>query len=353
MSIPNNTDNPSKPATTASPANSVSLTGSTNSNATPRATVPGLFPRRSINLVVGTPKSGRLRLILPQLESYASGGPFFDYSLAKDQTPEQLGAIVCTQAFDSLWHQIRSLELEALSDPRGFPIEPWQPVQGAEAPTDAETLTEAYQRLTRAAGQPPRVLLIDGLQLMMTSGKINHMHAVREFYRGLQQFTMANDCTIIGTVSTAKMKNGESYTLNSRILGSVQWAENADTLIGVDVYDTEQPGRQPGGFRMVRVQTSNEAPRVFFAGFDGKGRLVLQSRPEGPAEIIAEDSLDALLKTHQPGTQFSRKDFIGWGEQLQISLRTVERWLASRLELGMLNKEGSTSRTVYLKPLEN
>ena len=217
----------------------------------PKPTVPGLFNRRSINLVVGTPKSGRLRLILPQLESYANGGSFLDYSLDKDQQPEQLGAIVCTQTFDSLWHQVRGLDLESLSNPKVFPIEPWQPATGTETPSDAETLTEAYARLTRAAGAPPRLLLIDGLQLMMTSGQVNHQHHVREFYRGLQNFCMANDCTIIGTVSTAKMKNGESYALNARILGSVQWAENADTLIGIAVIDSELPGRQPTSYRGV------------------------------------------------------------------------------------------------------
>lgn len=316
-------------------------------------TIPNLFPRRSINLVVGTPKSGRLRLILPQLESYASGGPFLDYSLDKDQQPEQLGAIVCGQTFDSLFHQVRALRLETLSDPKAFPVEPWQPITDAEAPSDAETLTEAYGRLTKAAGRPPKLLLVDGLQLMMTSGQINHMHKVREFYRGLQGFCMQNDCTIIGTVSTAKMKRGESYALNARIMGSVQWAENADTLIGIEVFDSELPRPQLGGFRQICVLTSSEAPRYFYAAFDERGRLLPQSRPEGPGEAIAEESLDAILKLHQPGSQFSRKDFVAWGEQVQISLRTVERWLASRLELGMLEKQGSTSATIYQKPVEN
>lgn len=318
-----------------------------------KPTVPGLFNRRSINLVVGTPKSGRLRLILPQLESYANGGPFLDYSLDKDQTPEQLGAVVCTQTFDSLWQQVRDLELESLTNPKVFPIECWQPASGTEAPSDAETLMEAYRRLTAAAGRPPKILLIDGLQLMMTSGLINQMHKVREFFRGLQGFCMTNDCTIIGTVSTAKMKRGESYSLNARIMGSVQWAENADTLIGIEVFESESPKPQLGGFRQICVQTSKETPRYFFAGFDPKGRLQLQSRPEGAAEAIAEDNLDAILKTQSPGTMFSRKEFIAWGEQVGVGVRTVERWLASRLELGMLDKQGSTSATVYLKPTQN
>ena len=88
---------------------------------------------------------------------------------------------------------------------------------------------------------------------------------------------------------------------------------------------------------------------MFFAGFDKKGCLQVQSRPEGPAEAMAEENLDALLRTFKPGTVFSRKDFIAWGEQLQVSLRTVERWIASRLELGMLEKQGSTSATVYMR----
>jgi hypothetical protein len=318
----------------------------------PFATVPELFARRSINLLIGTPKSGRTRLALTHLNEYLSAGKFFDYSLKEGQKPEQVGAITCARTFDDMFYKMSSMGLGALQAAHSFPIEKWDPKACFD---DSYTvLDSAYQRLCQHTLTPVKFLFIDGFQLLQSSGKVNDQHAVGEHYRELQQFCENRDCTILGTVGTAKMKSGESYPLLShRVMGSAQWTESANTLIGLAVLDTNLPAVRRSAWRELTIQASGSRDRTLYMDFDTDGRLWPKIRQQEAAESTMDAELDRVLELMKPGEQFGRRVVMDWAERLKISPRKADEWIASRLELGFLEKKGNTTSTVYWRPLTN
>jgi hypothetical protein len=314
--------------------------------------IPGLIPRRSINLVIGPAKSGRSSLLLPQFNSYLASHQFLDYPLDTDQRPEQIAALLCQRPIDWMMHKTRSLKLEALTYPSLFPIEYWN---GRPGTAWQDTLSLHLDHQTVASqGRRPRLLYVEGFQMMMPDGKLNDPGAVNGFLGSLQEFCTEQDLAIIGTVGMAKMKAGENYPLlQQRVMGSVQWAESASTLIGVQILDANLPASRRSTWREITVMARGDAPRTLYADFDGAGRLVPTDKPSVAAESQSEQEMDALLAARKPGEQFVRQDFLDWGGIRSLSVRTVDRWIASRVELGMLDKKGNTSSTIYWKPTEN
>lgn len=313
--------------------------------------VPNLIPRASINLLIGTAMTGRASLLLTQIDQYLASRQFLDYPLDSEQLPE-LPAILCmTRGLSWLYRKIQTLDLNALSYPQCFPKETWPSISGEQW---YDTLSRVLDHLTVSSqGRQPRLLAIENIQMLMTSGKINDPHAVNEFMSQLNRFTSDRDCAILGTVGTAKMKVGDHYAhLQQRIMGSTHWADPCHTLIGLEVMDLHLPVSRRSTIREVVVMARNEPPRVLWADFDPKGRLCIVDKPDIGTQNRNEAELDSLLATRKPGEQLARALFLEWGEKLKISVRTVERWVASRLELGMLEKSGNGKATIYWRPTQ-
>lgn len=322
------------------------------SSATP--IVPGLIPRRSINLVIGSSFSGKTSLILPQLNLYAAGDSFMGYRIGGK--PEQLGAIACNQTMDTLYYDVVDSDYPALREPRCFPIHAWNPAPDI---TELDALEVAYSDLCQHANSKVKFLFVDGIQGLMTSGKVNDQHPVREFFRNLHKLCSAHDLTILGTIGTAKMKRGESYPqLSERVLGSSVWSQESQTLIGVEIPDLHLPTERRSGLRRVVLQPRRQATVVRYADFDAKARLMLVDRPDAK-EVEADSPAHALLNRRldvvAPGTQMKKEIFIEWGETAGISQRTVDRWLAIACheDIGLLLRSGATKAVIYTKPIMN
>jgi len=318
------------------------------------AIVPGLIPRRSINLVVGSSGSGKTNVILPQLDLYAAGESFMGYRIGGK--PEQLGAITCSQTMDELYYHVLESKFTHLNATKAFPITAWHPAPDV---TDLQALQAAYDDLCQHANSPVRFLLVDGIQNLMTSGKVNDQHPVKEFFKDMHKFCFQHDLTVLGTIGTAKMKKGESYPLLSeRVFGSQLWATESQTLIGVEQMELNLPVERRSTMRRIILQPRREAPLVRYADFDPTGRLVLADRPDA-AEIEAESPTHALLNRRleaaAPGVQMTKEQFVEWGEAIGCSLRTVERWLAivSHPDISLLIKSGSKKAMLYTKPVMN
>ena len=239
---------------------------------------------------------------------------------------------------------------------KAFPITYWKPKPES---TDIEALEDAYADLCAHANRPVKFILVEGIQLLMTSGKINDQNAVRRFFDGLNEFCIKHDVTIIGTVGTAKMKRGEYYPqLADQVFGSILWAHESSTLIGIELTDLHLPVERRTGLRRIILQPQNGLPSVRYADFDAKSRLMLVDRPEAveaEKESPSHVMLDAKLDTIYPGTKISRDTFLQWGEEIGVSTRTVDRWIAIRSddEIGMLEKIGSGKNTIYMKPIKH
>ena len=321
-----------------------------------RATVPGLFARRSVNLVIGSSTAGKTPLVLSQLENYlmADDHAFLGYPLPADQPPDQCAAIVCSGTLDSLHRRINGMQLEALSDPVLFPIRDWEQLSGETA---LDTLYRLWNLLTRAARRPIRFLFIDGLQLMLEgTGKVNDPRAVKDFYKLLNQFCLNRDCTVLATVGMAKMRKGEYYPiLADRVYGSTMWAQEADTLIGIEQTSLHLAEEVRPKIRRVILQPKAHAARRLWADFDECGRMVMVDNQINDAENTFYSKLDAVLEAAQPGQAWTRDELNVIGDSVGASPRTLERWISSRCHesLGLLERQGGTKNRTYHKPQVN
>lgn len=323
---------------------------STSQHPVRRPAVPGLFPRRSVNLLIGSIGSGKTTLALHELERYHASGQFLTCRLPEGQKPDQCGAICCSGTLESLYDRITALDLEHLADLTRFPIRDWQ-ITASET-SIADTLGRLHDELSRAARRTVHLLLIEGLQLMMPDGKVSDLHAVREFYRALGQFCLDRDVTILGTVGSPKARRGETYpVLGDRCYGSIAWGQEASTLIGVEVCRPDLAEEQRPRQRRVVIQVRAKADiEVVWTLLQPDGRLDVLERPEGDAEVLAGQTLAERLRAAPAGSQLTMRDFLDWGAGQDMSRRTVERWLTGQVALGMLVRQGSNRDRRFVKP---
>lgn len=312
------------------------------------ATVPGLFPRRSINLIIGLPKSGRLRFALTHLNTYADPLTplFLDHPLHRP--PEQLGCVLCGKDQEQIWNRVREMGLDNLTTPQSFPIIRWQPSKAIDQGEMEFPLDAPFTKLTIAAGRKPTFLLIEGLQLLMARNEQNEQQAVAIFMDRLQEFANQQDCTILGTVGTPKINYGN---LPHRISGAAQWGEGTATLLGIDpVKATAKNGLtkpEAHTYRMLTLKPSGRPEETHWTRFTSDGRLVITDPPQASI-LTGQPLLDQMLALAAPG-RYSMRDFIEWGEKADASPRTVRRWVESNVMYKYLVKEGGTSDAVYVK----
>lgn len=312
--------------------------------------VPEVLSRSSIIILVGASFSGKTSLIVPQLEDYAAGRGFLGYK--PGDKPEQCGAIVCGQTVDDLFKVVRNEQFPHLCAHKAFPI---VMMHHKDDQTDMEALKQAYDSLNEGANSPVRLLLIEDMQGLMASGKLSDPRSVSDLLYDLRRFCMAYNVTIIGTVLEAKMKTGESYkSLAAKVYGAVKWAQESSCLIGVE----EDGTGSRHTIRRVDIWPRGCARIVRYADFDQFGHLRLLDRPD-PTTTAKENPtyvmLDTRLMAHRPGTEFSKDEFLKWGEDLGVGQRTIERWLGMRCDpdMGWLIRIGNTQSLTYQKPFEN
>ena len=324
----------------------------------PTATVPGIFRRRSVNLIVGKSKVGRMRFALTQLNEYAdlAQSRFLNQAVA---APVPLGCVIGAQA-DQLLYDLRAMGLENLTRPGVFPVVAYRPSRLDDA-EPMHPLKVPYEQLLNlsSCSAPPKFLLIENLQSLLHEGDANRSKDVARFMDQLQEFTQERDCTILGTVGTPKMLKGQGYgSLPERILGCTQWAEGADTLIGIDpVLATVKNGLGKDEARRDRKVTVLPAGAEEFqlcSRFEMDGRLVPCPWPEGRTWCVTgQPVMEARLGGEREGKKFKPGDFYAWGMQAGLGERTVRRWLGAAVEAGLLVKEGQGPLTGYVKPRSN
>jgi hypothetical protein len=323
------------------------------------ATVPGLFRRRSVNLIIGKTKIGRMRFALTQLNDYARPGESM-FLRREVITPVQLGCIIGAQA-DQLLFDLRAMGLENLTRPGAFPVVGYRPSRADESGESLHPLKVPYEQLvcSNFCPEPPRFLLIENLQSLLPGGDSSRPKEVAEFMDRLQEFAQERDCTILGTVGTPKMLKGQGYgSLPERILGCIQWAEGADTLIGIDpLVASAKNGLtkdEAKRYRKVAVMPAGAQEFQLCGQFEQDGRLVLCDWPENKVwSVTGQPTLEARLAREREGRRFTAEEFYAWGMQEDLSDRTVRRWRAAAVGAGLLVQEGSGTATAYVKPRSN
>lgn len=330
-------------------------------------TIPGLFPRDSINLLIFTPKIGTFRFLLPQFNNYAVGSPFLELGHPCATQPEQLGMILCSKQIKPMLDKIKSMDLPALTK-TAFPIVKWQSSSSStrrsshgsgrhyqpddDSPFPLEPL---YDELTKKAGGiEPRFLIVESIYLLLGSrDRISDPVAVGEFTDRLHDFCRTHHCTILGTIPVAKFRAGDEYqVLSHRIYGAVQWGVSVSCIMMIERYN------ETSTYRQIRIEASagtNER-EMRWANFDDSNRLMLRPEPDGPRSP-KKAVLDEFLEDWIYDQQFTRSEAL---EEIQdrakiggteISRATVDRWLKACVEVDKtLRKDGNGT---YWKPRPN
>jgi len=339
------------------------------------AFIPGLLPPHSINLMIYSPFSGSTRFLLPQLDNYAAGLPLLG-RFPLPGLPKQLGMILCARFEDETRQRIEELALDHLTE-QAFPIVKWEAVQkecqnrwergrdggggggGSDSGRDrfedqAEfyklMLEASYDRLTLlAGGRAPRLLIIESIHGMVPPTKLSDPHTIIKFYNDLKEFCHSKDCTILGTVIASKTKQGNHYEdVPHQIYGSVQWAVGTSCLIKLSSYSRKSTVRRVTVF----AKAARESIGPLYADFGEYGRLNLCAAPEVYADS-KQGRLDGRLDEAGGGTEFGRSEFLDWGSEMDMSIRTVDLWIAAKVASGELVRRGSARAAVFQKPQVN
>lgn len=316
----------------------------------PVGPIPGLINRQSINLLIGSPSSGKTQLLFSQLDDYAGGKGFLEIEQPEGTSPVQLGVISASRSLNNLLYTVAPFP--NISSQQTFPIEVWKPEASF---TDYQALVAAWQNLSAGTrdNRPVKLLVVEGLQKLMQSNKPNDSKLAGDFCADLQKFCTEKDVAVIGTVGTAKMKKGDYYPLLAdRVFGASTWAHEAETLIGIERTELHRPAGLRPSLRRVIIQAQDSAERVLYADFDDEGRLRVVTMASMDQNSATDQALDDRLWQEKPGAVFRKPQLDEWGEQLEkpISPRRVLTWISSRLELGLLEKKGNTSSLTYHKP---
>jgi hypothetical protein len=322
----------------------------------PYATVPGLFARRSINLIVGDSKTGRMRLALTNLNTYADPQTpiFLDYAVS---FPYRLGCILCMENKDQTLNDLTVMGLDNLKrlgtmpgSAAGFPIIRWSAAE-AESSEPLHLLEVPY----RALRSRPQFLLIENIQSLLPSGNTNNEKEVAVFLDRLRRFCDENDVTVLGTVGTPKATKGYSHC--QRIKGTGLWSEGIDTLISLEeVRAAAANGLTQGEaslYRRLTIIPPGQPRKTQWVRFNVvDGRLLTCAAPQ-PSGSMGMQMLYRLLSLEEVGKRFTRRDLHAWGMRAGVGEHTVDRWSSECIKGGQLRKEGYAATTVYTKMMEN
>jgi hypothetical protein len=300
-----------------------------------------------------------MRFALTQMNFYADLAmpEFLD---RKVPTPVQLGCVIGAQA-DQLLYDLRAMGLENLTRPGVFPVVGYRPSRADDSGESLHPLKVPFEQLVRSGfcSVPPRFLLVENLQSLLPGGDASRPKDVASFMDRLQEFAEEHDCTILGTVGTPKMLKGQGYaSLPERILGCIQWAEGADTLIGIEALAATAGnglGREAAKrYRRVSVMPAGAEEFQVCSRFEPDGRLVPCEWPLAVGwSVTGQPVLEAKLAGEREGKRFRANDFYAWGMQADLHERTVRRWMKAAVGAGLLTPQGEGAMTMYVKPRSN
>ena len=304
--------------------------------------VPLLLPRCSISLLVGAPYAGKTGLLLPALARYLTHADFLGWPAARhpeSQRPmlARLVYLSCDRTLNEIATDLHAASVAGLSLPPD--LLPYVSGQNSLA-SEAPTLPDLYELFPRPR---PQLLIIESLQTLC-QGKVTDNQDVARFCAGLKRWAQQQDVTLLGTVLTAKAKEGEGkYCSVDRPMGASTWANQAATLFDLSLADDDKPRDQQSSLRRLVVYTRHAAPTIQYYDFDDRRLLVPVTEPEGWRELLAD-----LAAKLEPGVPIATKEILNWSELVGVRRPSVEKWLYEEVEaLGLLEK---VKRGTYRRP---
>lgn len=273
-----------------------------------------LLPSREVHLLAGPSGAGKTTLLFQLLlEPLRKGLPIFN----KPVTPQSICYIACDRSIASIR---RTLKRVGLTTP--FPYISLH---------KNKLIRSVYAIIKEARLQNPtcNLLAIDGFAALTPEGRINDYKVVADFLADCASLCDQHNLTIIGLVHAPKSKEGERY-LNprQRIAGTVAWAAFSDTVILIEP-------EEEGDTRCVQILPRNSEELTF--NYEFKEGVLKETSPDG----LVYEQLDAhILPMFEPGKILTRLEIMERVSQcgIKASLKTVERWLGAKVQVGVLEK---------------
>lgn len=295
------------------------------------------MPSRELHLLAGASGAGKSRFKVQLGMSLTQGEPFLGLIPTR---PWKVAFVSCDRGGDSFQRLLRE-ELHLPED-----IFPWFAEEAIPLESGRVGSNRPSQVLRWVKSQSPEseLIILDGFSGLCP--KANDYWEVRAMERDLQKTLRALDQTALGSVHAAKLRPRDKV-LNprERVLGSVAWAAGAELVISLD---SEDPEKVDCPFRVASFSSHSGPPFRLRLRFGADGRLIECGSEEEKWEI-----LDKLLLPRWPEGGWSRREVHEASELLPWegegpSERSLDRWLSSRAETGILEKEGTGRTTKFV-----
>jgi hypothetical protein len=274
-----------------------------------------IWPRYSLNGVIGASSSGKSRWIIPQLYDLLDAETVLDeYPVDPDNRPKIIAYIDCNRTMD----EVVSLIESGKRDPNRLILNGY---------IDQDNNSWSVGMLQEMIPADCDLCYIEGISALLQKKTVVDDRAVRELRRELNVITNMYGCSFWGSFLTPKMKAGEFY-INARenVSGSGIWPG----VLNTEAYIV---GDQNTATREVRIHTMSRLPIIQPSRFDENSDLVPYQ-----AKLVENPSLAARLAACPPDTTILTSEVVQWADELGLTSKTAQRWLKQQSEVGDLIK---------------
>lgn len=277
-----------------------------------------ILPRYGVHLIGGGSGAGKTTLLLQMIDAINNGREFLGHSTH----PTQYLYIVADRDLGSVQATLDRVRVQL-------------PKERVVSALNKEVLS--YDRLVdllyriRGTQKLHVTIYIEGI-VRMLSGNMNDYGAIANWLASLTEFTIKNNCTIIGTVHSSKGRERDLiYNPRERILGSVAFAAYTKTIIFIEPTDPKDPTNPT---RRVWVMPRDHQNEEHDFSFTDEGRLMLTANAE--TSFLFEANLTVLPMDAEITTQMVME----WAEVRNVSERSATRWLRGMVDSGAFERIG-------------
>jgi hypothetical protein len=285
--------------------------------------VDKLFPANDISIISGPHGVGTSTFALQAFDAITDGRPVLD--LPSVQTPAVF--IACDRPLEALHEHMESLGI----DPR---LKPSLSLVGQLQRGEDSNLA-GVQAILKQAGISARLWFLDGMNALC-KGKVTDYNDVSKFLDGAADYCTKNKITVIACIRSCKAKEGNGYTAPlDRVLGPGAWVGQAGCKVMIDYHDAKNLS---DSYRIFGVCPRRAKYYYRWGQFTPTGELLPCDAPALAAE--PESPLAIWLTTQPEQAEFTLDEAEDALRGLNVSKRTILRWIAAEVESGKLAKVG-------------
>lgn len=268
--------------------------------------IEDLIPAFEFHLIGGPSGSGKSTLLFQILDAFVDGREIFGH---------KVNSVPCAYVSLDRGHvQTLRTMLQVGYKETKFP---WWGLGGSRK--RPKTL-KAIMDLVKSRQPDVKFLVIEGLANMLDNGKHCEYQATGDFLNELAWLCHDQKITVLASVHSPKTKEKDRYTNpRERVLGSVNWAGTADTVIIVEPVSVESAEDHS---RLIFLLPRNAAQQVPLYKFEN-GRLV-------PSEDASDATwrllMDMELSQLPVGAQVTSDQIKEWADRLKLSTSSLTRW---------------------------